>query len=47
MSHDHDFVNELATHTVFLKPDSAHLYEGSYEDYLNQEELEAQKNSKK
>ena len=46
VSHDHDFVNELATHTVFLKPDSAHLYEGSYEDYLNQEELEAQKNSK-
>ncbi len=43
VSHDHDFVNELATHTVFLKPDSAHLYEGSYEDYLNQEELEVQK----
>lgn len=46
VSHDHDFVNELATHTVFLKPDSAHLYEGSYEDYLNQEELNNQKNHK-
>jgi ATP-binding cassette, subfamily F, member 3 len=46
VSHDHDFVNELASHTVFLTPLSGHLYEGSYEDYLNQEELNTQKNNK-
>lgn len=46
VSHDHDFVNELASHTVFLTPDSGHLYEGSYEDYLDQQEFEAQKNNK-
>ncbi len=38
VSHDHDFVNQLATHTAFLTPDSAHLYEGSYEDYLKMQE---------
>lgn len=38
VSHDHDFVNQLATHTAFLTPDAAHLYEGSYEDYLSQQE---------
>ena len=46
VSHDHDFVNELATHTVFLTTDSAHLYEGSYEDYLNQTENTASTKNK-
>lgn len=47
VSHDHDFVNELATHTIFLKPDSAHVYEGSYEDYLEQTEEPVNRNSSK
>lgn len=46
VSHDHDFVNHLATHTVFLKPDSAYLYEGSYEDYLDQNETTSGNNNK-
>lgn len=34
VSHDRDFVNELATNIIELTPDGAYCYEGNYEQYL-------------
>jgi ATP-binding cassette subfamily F protein 3 len=39
VSHDHDFINELATHILELQPASAHLFHGNYEAYLYQKGL--------
>jgi len=50
VSHDHDFVNNLATDIIELRADGASLYPGSYELYLyrkkqEQEALEPKKQS--
>lgn len=34
VSHDHDFINRLATHIIELTPQGTHLYHGNYESYL-------------
>jgi ATP-binding cassette subfamily F protein 3 len=34
VSHDHDFINKLATHIIELTPHGLESYEGSYESYL-------------
>jgi len=34
VSHDHDFINRLATHIIELTPEGTHLYHGNYESYL-------------
>ncbi len=36
VSHDHDFVNKLATHILELTPDGLYRYEGNYDSYLYQ-----------
>jgi ATP-binding cassette subfamily F protein 3 len=36
VSHDHTFVNELATAIIELTPDGAYKYLGNYEHYLEQ-----------
>jgi ATP-binding cassette subfamily F protein 3 len=36
VSHDHDFVNDLATHIIELTPTGTILYHGSYDEYLYQ-----------
>lgn len=36
VSHDHDFVNSLATHILELTPNGLYRYEGNYEAYLYQ-----------
>ncbi|MCL5875380.1 MAG: ABC-F family ATP-binding cassette domain-containing protein [Candidatus Dependentiae bacterium] len=36
VSHDHDFVNKLATHILELTPHGIHRYEGNYDAYLYQ-----------
>jgi ATP-binding cassette subfamily F protein 3 len=36
VSHDHDFVNNLATHIIVLTADGATLYHGTYDEYLYQ-----------
>lgn len=36
VSHDRDFVNELATDILQLTPDGAHLYKGNYDSYVYQ-----------
>jgi ATP-binding cassette, subfamily F, member 3 len=38
VSHDHDFVNELATHIIELTPSGTILYHGSYDEYLYQKQ---------
>lgn len=46
VSHDHDFINALATHILELTPTGVHRYEGNYQDYLYQKGLiEAQKSN--
>lgn len=37
VSHDHDFVNQLATHIFELQPDGGALYHGNYEEYRNRQ----------
>lgn len=34
VSHDHDFINRLATHIIDLTPNGAYLYHGNYDSYL-------------
>lgn len=34
VSHDHTFINALATHVIELTPHAAHTYEGNYDAYL-------------
>lgn len=36
VSHDHDFVNKLATRVLELTPDGVHSYFGNYDSYLQQ-----------
>jgi len=36
VSHDHDFVNKLATRVLELTPDGIHSYFGNYESFLEQ-----------
>lgn len=40
VSHDHDFVNQLATSIIELTPHSALLYPGNYDSYLQQKEYQ-------
>jgi ATP-binding cassette subfamily F protein 3 len=48
VSHDHDFINRLATHIIELTPQGTHLYHGNYESYLDyKREQDAQKTSDK
>ncbi|MFT6765748.1 MAG: ATP-binding cassette subfamily F protein 3 [Alteromonas naphthalenivorans] len=39
VSHDHDFVNKLATRIIELTPDGINSYFGNYESYLDQKRL--------
>jgi ATP-binding cassette, subfamily F, member 3 len=39
VSHDHDFVNNLATHIIILTPEGAELYPGTYDEYLYQKQM--------
>lgn len=41
VSHDRDFVNDLATHIVELTPTGAHLYHGNYDAFRQQKEYAA------
>ena len=34
VSHDHDFINHLATHVLALTKDGCELFEGNYQDYV-------------
>ena len=45
VSHDHDFVNHLATRVIELTPQGIHSYFGNYEEFLIQKKA-AQSNSK-
>lgn len=38
VSHDHHFINELATRVIELTPQGAHAYSGNYDAYLHQKE---------
>ena len=37
VSHDRDFLNNLATHVIDLKKDSSHKYQGNYDSFLSQQ----------
>ena len=39
VSHDQDFVNQLATHIIELTPQAAHLYHGDYDAYEYQKQF--------
>ncbi len=39
VSHDHSFINELATHIIELSRDGARKYEGNYDSYLYHKQL--------
>lgn len=39
VSHDHDFVNNLATHIIVLTADGATLYHGTYDEYVYQKNM--------
>lgn len=39
VSHDHDFVNNLATRIIELTPTGVHSYFGNYESFLDQKEI--------
>lgn len=45
VSHDQDFVNQLATHIIELTPQGTALYHGNYDEFLYQKELTAAKSS--
>lgn len=36
VSHDRNFINNVATHVIELTPDGTHLYHGNYDSYLYQ-----------
>ena len=38
VSHDRDFINELATHVMELTPEGTHIYHGNYDDFVYQKE---------
>lgn len=44
VSHDQDFVNNLATHILELTPTGAHLYPGSFDDFIEQKHYREQQN---
>jgi ATP-binding cassette, subfamily F, member 3 len=39
VSHDRDFINELATHVIELTAEGTHMYHGNYDDFTYQKEL--------
>ncbi len=39
VSHDHDFINHLATRVIELTPSGVHSYSGNYDLYLEQKEV--------
>ncbi len=39
VSHDHDFVNSLATHIIVLSAEGAIVYHGTYDEYLYQKQM--------
>lgn len=39
VSHDQEFINELATHIIELTPTNAYKYTGNYQEYLTQKEF--------
>lgn len=41
VSHDHDFVNELASHIIELTPTGAIIYHGNYDEYIYQKKVAA------
>jgi len=43
VSHDQDFVNQLATHIIELTPNGTALYHGNYDEFIHQKELTAPK----
>ncbi len=45
VSHDRDFVNDLATHIIELTPDGAHLYHGNYDEFRQQKDELSRKTS--
>ena len=45
VSHDHDFINELATNILELRADGSTLYHGNYEEYLYQKQYAAENGS--
>lgn len=45
VSHDHDFINELATHVVALEANGTKNYHGNYESYLDQVHAFGQKDA--
>jgi len=44
VSHDHDFVNNLATHILELTPNGLYRYEGNYDSYLYQKKSVTESN---
>lgn len=42
VSHDHDFVNHLATRIIELTPSGVHSYFGNYESFLAQKQMAAE-----
>lgn len=41
-SHDYTFIESIATMIVTLTPNGAHVYEGTFEEYLNDEKIREQ-----
>lgn len=39
VSHDRDFINDLATHVIELTSDGTHMYHGNYDDFVYQKEI--------
>lgn len=46
VSHDQDFINNLATHIIELTPHGAYKYEGNYDSYVEQKEFTQQSEAK-
>lgn len=44
VSHDHDFINRLASHIIELTPQGTYLYHGNYESYLAYKQQQTQPN---
>lgn len=42
VSHDRDFINDLATHVLELTPEGTHMYHGNYDDFTYQKECLAE-----
>lgn len=45
VSHDREFINQLATHTIELTHHGAHVYHGNYNDYLHHKKVMGQTDS--